>query len=541
MLTPCKKWAIRLSSYLDNALTLPERIDVEAHLQTCNACRTAVELYRCDAQDITAALHRGASEDFAARVLEQVKSVTIEAEPVAQPAVSMPKPLPPAKPQRSVFSRFAEWAVVAAVIMVFAAILFPVFAKPIEKARQTTCTSQVRQLATAIQMYAQDNNGVYPPADHWVQAIDTYVGNSKMYHCPSDANTDDSHVSYAYNAMLSGKHQSMIPHPEDTVTVFDADNGQPSARHTGVIVGFADGHAKFVPGKTIDTLEKLQAALAGRPLHENSAPTHLIDGLDRGNSDDNLTNDYKLSVKASPSQTRVKQPTIAPPEKNYGLADKLQIAYTADLSMLCDDVQDAMERSELLIKQHDGFVLNSDFQRSGDDTATATISGRVPAEQLGTLLVGLDRLGKVVSRKVNGEDLTATHVENYEKLLDLSGSQGQLSQMRDKARSLDEKQNLEQQRESKANDANGLWVDEYKLKSRVTLADVTVQLASAPKPIEPPKKVNPLAGTARDAFSGLKAVGLWLGQLLIGLLIWAPVWAPVLGITLYLRKRYWMK
>ncbi len=43
------------------------------------------------------------------------------------------------------------------------AILFPVFARAREKARQTSCLSKQKEIATAIMMYAQDNNGVLPP------------------------------------------------------------------------------------------------------------------------------------------------------------------------------------------------------------------------------------------------------------------------------------------------------------------------------------------------------------------------------------------
>jgi prepilin-type N-terminal cleavage/methylation domain-containing protein len=49
-----------------------------------------------------------------------------------------------------------ELLVVIAIIAILAAILFPVFAKAREKARQTSCLSNCRQLATGFVMYAQD-------------------------------------------------------------------------------------------------------------------------------------------------------------------------------------------------------------------------------------------------------------------------------------------------------------------------------------------------------------------------------------------------
>jgi prepilin-type N-terminal cleavage/methylation domain-containing protein len=52
-----------------------------------------------------------------------------------------------------------ELLVVIAIIAILAAILFPVFAKAREKARQTACSSNLKQLGMAIMMYTQDYAG----------------------------------------------------------------------------------------------------------------------------------------------------------------------------------------------------------------------------------------------------------------------------------------------------------------------------------------------------------------------------------------------
>ncbi len=55
-----------------------------------------------------------------------------------------------------------ELLVVIAIIAILAAILFPVFAQAREKARQTSCSSNLKQLGTAILMYAQDHDEMLP-------------------------------------------------------------------------------------------------------------------------------------------------------------------------------------------------------------------------------------------------------------------------------------------------------------------------------------------------------------------------------------------
>jgi prepilin-type N-terminal cleavage/methylation domain-containing protein len=55
-----------------------------------------------------------------------------------------------------------ELLVVIAIIAILAAILFPVVAKAREKARQTTCASNLNQLGLALLQYIQDYDE-YPP------------------------------------------------------------------------------------------------------------------------------------------------------------------------------------------------------------------------------------------------------------------------------------------------------------------------------------------------------------------------------------------
>lgn len=55
-----------------------------------------------------------------------------------------------------------ELLVVIAIIAILAAILFPVFSKAREKARQTSCVNNQRQIALSIQMFTQDNDFLLP-------------------------------------------------------------------------------------------------------------------------------------------------------------------------------------------------------------------------------------------------------------------------------------------------------------------------------------------------------------------------------------------
>ena len=71
-----------------------------------------------------------------------------------------------------------ELLVVIAIIAILAAILFPVFAQAREKARQTTCTSNQKQILLGIMQYTQDYDEMYPIGEeigslHWDGNINT--------------------------------------------------------------------------------------------------------------------------------------------------------------------------------------------------------------------------------------------------------------------------------------------------------------------------------------------------------------------------------
>jgi prepilin-type N-terminal cleavage/methylation domain-containing protein/prepilin-type processing-associated H-X9-DG protein len=93
-----------------------------------------------------------------------------------------------------------ELLVVIAIIAILAAILFPVFAKAREKARQTNCLSNVKQIMLGILSYAQDYdemlpfcaNGNFPDFVYllWelngLSPLRPYIKNAQIGICPSD-------------------------------------------------------------------------------------------------------------------------------------------------------------------------------------------------------------------------------------------------------------------------------------------------------------------------------------------------------------------
>ncbi len=190
-----------------------------------------------------------------------------------------------------------ELLVVIAIIAILAAILFPVFARAREKARQTSCLSNVKQIELASQMYSQDYDEVLVPyADRncagrqlHCQLLQPYVKNVQCYACPSDSNPYPISSIFAVPVRLSygpnyyhvhgcgsgPRKLSDIAYPAEAMSFMDSQfsstnqrgyvitycrlhyptgnssgrdwNGMGLNRHNGgTNVSFVDGHAKWL-------------------------------------------------------------------------------------------------------------------------------------------------------------------------------------------------------------------------------------------------------------------------------------------------------
>jgi len=116
-----------------------------------------------------------------------------------------------------------ELLVVIAIIAILAAILFPVFAKAREKARQTTCLSNLKQAGTGVAQYCQDWDGRLPDViqygstgsgviatNWWAGAIVPYMGmgsdpnmtsnvfGANYMRCPSEPQPSGSNNEWTY-------------------------------------------------------------------------------------------------------------------------------------------------------------------------------------------------------------------------------------------------------------------------------------------------------------------------------------------------------
>lgn len=195
-----------------------------------------------------------------------------------------------------------ELLVVIAIIAILAAILFPVFAQAREKARMSTCTSNLKQIGLAFTTYATDYDGLlmdgnwspgitqvdgWPAAsgtvidekNGWPAYIMPYVKNRGIFDCPTSMdkifqqNINQLDGNYVWNEEASDDAGDMLDNlgqgnPASIILAMDGgdyaienktsleammlddldsvkrDTEEPTRHQQQAVVVFGDGHAK---------------------------------------------------------------------------------------------------------------------------------------------------------------------------------------------------------------------------------------------------------------------------------------------------------
>jgi prepilin-type N-terminal cleavage/methylation domain-containing protein/prepilin-type processing-associated H-X9-DG protein len=152
-------------------------------------------------------------------------------------------------PSGTVSSAFTlvELLVVMAIIAVLAGILLPVLSVARERARETECKSNLRQVGMALTMYANrwddyfpivhgdDYENPLPPTIEWWEFLEPYGLKRQYMLCASDPHKGNEEVeSYVYNGMFAfTKTRPAVKDPTGKIIVSERGDAESVLLHTG--------------------------------------------------------------------------------------------------------------------------------------------------------------------------------------------------------------------------------------------------------------------------------------------------------------------
>jgi len=211
-----------------------------------------------------------------------------------------------------------ELLVVIAIIAILAAILFPVFAKAREKARTSSCQSNMKQIGVAFAQYAQDYderlpmcrtcNGFVSPINGQTVtltfrfSIQPYLKSVQVFSCPSNTSTQtvdggilnhyayptdggDDSTGFSYGTGNGGTALARIEWPAETAQVIEKRDGGPdiaswNCRYSGFYGHngmanflYCDGHVKIMKWpKVLTPKSAFRFDLADHAAHATGFP-----------------------------------------------------------------------------------------------------------------------------------------------------------------------------------------------------------------------------------------------------------------------------
>jgi len=455
-----------LSAYADGECGFFEALRVRLHLLGCAGCRQWLRQVREDQRRFRETyLHSARGADITAGVMQEVRQM-------ASPERVRPAPS----------FRIVEVFVALGMLAVLGAILFPVFARSREKARRTSCLSNMRELALGIQMFAKDYEGRLPGTVTWAEDIRPYVQNKQIFECPERPRGEKG--GYALNPLVAGKKLEDIADPATTVLLYEVDeHGQPVYPHNGgANFAFVDWHGKW------------------------------------------------FSKKNPPEG--IETSGFIPPTRNYGLAEKLKLAYEATIEVWVENVYQALLQAEAAVHKCGGFLLSSQLE-ARHDRAQASMIVKVPTPEVGNCINALGALGFVAHRQITGEDLTERHVSASREIGTKTERQERLGEMVETMKSDKQRVAAEQNLGQVEGETRSLSDTVYHIDTRVTLATISATLLEETAPKAPVS----VLGSFASAGHALARVGSGFGRVAAWVIVFAPVWGTAIIVAYALRRK----
>ncbi|NTU82041.1 MAG: DUF4349 domain-containing protein [Chloroflexales bacterium] len=235
--------------------------------------------------------------------------------------------------------------------------------------------------------------------------------------------------------------------------------------------------------------------------------------------------DSNIGLEAKPADGTT---SSTAPEAQQPAGQRLVIK-SATVSLQVESVSAAEAQVRARAEQLGGYIVS--VQTSGsDEYMSSVVAFRVPADRFEDALSGVEGLArKVLSRSVDGADVTEEFVDLESRLRNLEATRARLLDLLAKATRVEDALQVNQALTDVQGQIEQIQGRMKYLSQSAAFSTITADL----QPVPPPPTIYEEDGwqplrVAGEALGGLVSFGQGLVSMLIVLLVWSPVWLPLL-------------
>jgi hypothetical protein len=221
--------------------------------------------------------------------------------------------------------------------------------------------------------------------------------------------------------------------------------------------------------------------------------------------------------------------------------DERMIVRSGDMSLVVDDVTQAMQAITQLAAGHNGYVVSSSVYGE-EEGMRGWISIRIPDEKFDQTLADIRGLAiRVEEESTNSQDVTEEYIDLEARLANAEATEQEFLALLDKAEDVDDILEI-------YDSISRVRQEIEQIKGRMQYLERTSSMSLISVSLRPEfsaQSTVPAGWNALEIFKsaarGLVITGQVLGTIAIWLLIFIPIWGTILGIILWRRHKRKMR
>ena len=232
-------------------------------------------------------------------------------------------------------------------------------------------------------------------------------------------------------------------------------------------------------------------------------------------------------------------PSSLPPSEEVAVYEdeERMIVRNGEISLVVDDIVEAMDRVAQMTERFDGYVVSSRVYGEEKDMR-GRMSIRVPDDKFDVALAELRSLAvRVESESTDSRDVTEEYIDLQARLNNAEATENQYLALLEKAEAVEDILKIYDSLSRVRNEIE-------QIKGRMQYLERTTSMSLISVRLEPAATAKGLvrAGwsvleTLKSAVRGIVVFGQWLGIIAIWLLIFTPLWGTIAGVIYWRYRR----